>query len=582
MEKQNRKEGKSSKLPACVAEFIRLVVNKMRYRKIVREEVGAELTAHFEDELKGCKSDAEREQKGGQLIAEFGDAKLLAVLLRRAKKRCRPLWRTAVARTFQTTGIIILCFIVYVVWFFTGKPVITTDYVAELNRIVKPSSDGTLNAAPFYHEAAEVFKELPEDISVLLRKKYKEVTPEQKQLVEKWLTDDQKIIELVVAGTQKPYYWRTYASKNKQNTSEMISVLIPHLSEFRSLARTLIWRAQLSAEQGRYEEAFDDIKSCYRFGRHLRGDGLLIEQLVGIAIEAISVQTIRDVLTEHEIDSATLTNLQNDFEQMFVKEDFSVSLIAEEMATYDVIQRTFTDGLGTDHIIPARLEKLFADVQIISAGPARGGRVSSAEYQQPGFLSGLMLLIRFTSDSIYSFGKKTGYILFMHPDKQQTLRAAQQVYDYWETLKVKTPAQIRAEGINPEKEAMEIIKGNLLLEKLVPVLDRITEIIHRHKVNAEATPAIIAILRYYRDTGDYPKDMEQLISGGYLRQLPLDVYSDKPLVYRKTGDSFILYSVGENFEDDGGKLGTDRKGRPRMWDQDGDSVFWPVLKPELK
>ena len=193
-----------------------------------------------------------------------------------------------------------------------------------------------------------------------------------------------------------------------------------------------------------------------------------------------------------------------------------------------------------------------------------------------------MLLIRFTSDSVYSFAKDTGYILFVHPDKQQTLRAAQQVYDYWETLKVKTPAQIRAEGINPEKEAMEIIKGNLLLEELVPVLDRITEIVHRHKVNVEATPAIITILRYYRDTGDYPKDMEQLISGGYLRQLPLDVYSDKPLVYRKTGDSFILYSVGENFEDDGGKLGTDRKGRPRMWDQDGDSVFWPVLKPELK
>jgi len=572
MKKPDEAERIFNKLPVSASEFIQLVIRKMRYRREVRQDVKAELTAHFEDELKDCKRDSERVQKARQLITDFGDAKLLAVLLRRAKKRCRPLWKTAVARTFQTTGILILCFIVYVVWFFTGKPVITTDYVAELNRIVTQSSDGTLNAAPFYHEAAQVFKELPDDISVLLRKKYKEVTPEQKQLIAKWLTDDQKIIELVVAGTRRPYCWQKYEG------DEMLSILLPHLNEFRNLARTLIWRAQLRVEQGRYEDTFNDVKSCYRFGLHIKGDGLLIEQLVGIAIEAISVQTIRDILSQHKIDSAMLAKLQDDFEQMLLREDFTASLIAEKMATYDVIQRTFTDGLGNGHIIPARFEKLLADVQVISAGPARGGSVSADEYQQPEFLSGLMLLIRLSADSVCSFAKNTGYILFMHPDKQKTLRAAQQVYDYWETLGVKTPAQIRAEGINPEKEAMEIIKGNLLLEKLVPVLDRVTEIVHRHKVNVEATPAIIAILRYYRDTGDYPKDMEQIITAGYLRQLPMDVYSGKPLVYRKTDDSFILYSFGEDFKDDGGKPGTSRKGKPRLWDDDGDSIFWPVLQ----
>ena len=73
----------------------------------------AELAAHFEDELKGCATDKEREQKARQLISEFGDAKLLAVLLRRAKKRCRPVWRTVVARTFQTIGVLILFFALY-------------------------------------------------------------------------------------------------------------------------------------------------------------------------------------------------------------------------------------------------------------------------------------------------------------------------------------------------------------------------------------------------------------------------------------------------------------------------------------
>ena len=39
-------------LPACVAEFIKRVIKKMRYRRKVRLDVQAELAAHFEDELK--------------------------------------------------------------------------------------------------------------------------------------------------------------------------------------------------------------------------------------------------------------------------------------------------------------------------------------------------------------------------------------------------------------------------------------------------------------------------------------------------------------------------------------------------
>jgi len=84
----------------------------MRYRRKVRRDVQAELAAHFEDELKDCENDEDKEQKAKQLITEFGDVKLLAVLLRRAKKRCRPLWRKALVRSLQVLGIIVLYFLI--------------------------------------------------------------------------------------------------------------------------------------------------------------------------------------------------------------------------------------------------------------------------------------------------------------------------------------------------------------------------------------------------------------------------------------------------------------------------------------
>ena len=546
MAKGNKKSDLQN-LPACAVEFIRLVINKMRYRREIRQDVQAELATHFEDELKACTSDKEREQKAQQLIAGFGDVKLLAVLLRRAKKRCRPLWQTVVARTFQTIGVLIVCFVIYIVWFFTGRPVITTDYVAELNRIVRPIADETQNAAPLYLKAAELYEKVPEDISKLFGKKYREAAAEEKQLIEKWLRENSEALELVIAGTGKPYCWQKYEGE------EMISILMPHLAEFRKIAFSLRWRAQLRAEQGQYQAAFDDAKTCYRFGQHIRGDKTLVEQLVGIAIEAMAIQALRDILSEHAMDSAKLAVLQKDFEQMVAGEDFIVSFEVEKMFLYDEIQRCFTeDRFGGGHIS--------------FDGIRRIGALAGEGFDDYDVLAGAF------------------HILFTHPNRQETLKQVEKFYDFVEKMAGKTPAQIRAENIDFEKQSMEIIKGNILLEILAPALGRVCEIAHRNKADSETALAIIAILRYEQNSGGYPQNLKQLIADDYLKKPPIDPYSDEPLVYRRTDDGFTLYSVGPNFIDDGGKIFYNDRGRPvwRGTKEGGDAVFWPVAKPQVK
>jgi len=553
MGKENR-QSELPNLPACAVEFIKLVIKKMRYRKKVRTDVQAELAAHFEDELKDCKTDEEKEQKARQLIAEFGDVKLLAVLMRRAKKRCRPLWRTVVARTFQTAGVLILCLIAYIAWFLSGKPVITTDYVAELNRIVYPAADENLNAAPLYNEAAKLCEELPDDIPELLGTKYEEAAPEQKQLIEKWLTDNEETLKLVIAGTQKPYYWQKYEEGEKDEG--MMSVLMPHLAGFRTLTYSLRWRIWLSTEQGRYQDAFDDIKTCYRFGRHLRDGKTIIEQLVAMAIEALTLQTFRDILDGHQFDSAALTALQGDFEQMIADEDFTVDIKTEKLLKYDEIQRCFTeDRFGGGHLC---LEGLRRCQMFIS-----GEDVPDIALLEP-LLS------------------KTIHILFTHPNKQETKEMVEHLYDYWERIIHKTPAQIRAEGIDVEEETMKIIKGNILLEILLPAYQRIHQISYRVPTEINATLAIIAILRYKQDTDNYPDSLDKLTTTNYLKELPIDTYSDRPLNYEKGDDGFILYSVGHNFTDDYGQVYRDDKGKVKLWADEGDTVFWPVQKSQVK
>jgi hypothetical protein len=138
------------KLPAIVSDYIDAVITTMRYRKKVRLEVRQELIDHFADALADCKDDAERNAQAQAMIEEFGDAKLLGVLLRRAKKRCRPLWRTMVVRTFQAVGVILLMCILHIGYLAVGRPTISVDYSQWLNEKVRAGRDESLNAYPDY------------------------------------------------------------------------------------------------------------------------------------------------------------------------------------------------------------------------------------------------------------------------------------------------------------------------------------------------------------------------------------------------------------------------------------------------
>ncbi|MBK8914996.1 MAG: hypothetical protein IPM64_10420 [Phycisphaerales bacterium] len=108
---------------------------------------------------------------------------------------------------------------------------------------------------------------------------------------------------------------------------------------------------------------------------------------------------------------------------------------------------------------------------------------------------------------------------------------------------------------------------------------------------AEAMRAVVAILAAQKKGGGLPATLEAAMAdarpaeaaerrgsapaGARPAALPMDAFSGQPLIYRRTGaDTFTLYSVGYDGDDDGGKAV-----RPEE-DQDGDFVFWPPQIPE--
>jgi len=697
MEKRKETESQFNRLPARAIDFIKLIVNKMRYRRKVQRDVLVELAAHFEDELKDCDGDQEKEQKTQKLISEFGDVKLLAVLLRRAKKRCRPLWRTVIVRTFQTIGILILCFTVYTIWFLTGKPAISVDYLALLNQMSRPQVRDEDNAWPYYEKASNLYIEpirggvVEEFISYRdWRGKLEEIfrftdlSEEQQTQVLKWIEDNKKywdnlsaeqqaiilkcfrynlvpifketkapqyiqfklmiyhaveaikqgkpvtvsthdgvefpkadgfpdaeltnwarlnkvppnFLEAVTvavlrewmkryndlpktarialsdleyeylspwfkeneaawqefkAGSSKSYCYKEYTCDPNSKKRTLWDITLPNLNRIKHLARLGIWQSRIHVKEGQTRQGLEDCLAVARAGSHWQGKGTIVEQLVGTAISALAHNQILNILATTDIPTTDLKQVQQQLSQIYEQGYPLMNTEGERLAFLDIVQNVFTDGgLGGGHLIPQKWSWWMDNENDFEM------------WKDFGLLTPLS-----TAASI------------IHARRDETVSKANEFYNRCaENAKI-TPYEKHIRKLdNAEKMLFSLSEYRyFLLRYFMPAADRVSEIVYRAKISHEATVMILALKQYCLDNKEYPAGLDKLVTSGYLKELPMDPFSNKPLVYKRTDDDFILYSFSYNFTDDGGQIGKNSRGEPRrLWADNGDSVFWPIQK----
>jgi len=76
----------------------------------------------------------------------------------------------------------------------------------------------------------------------------------------------------------------------------------------------------------------------------------------------------------------------------------------------------------------------------------------------------------------------------------------------------------------------------------------------KHETRVDLARAAIQIERYRRERGAYPNRLED-IAAQPCQDPPLDAFTGSPFMYEVWEDSYVLYSVGWDLEDDGGPRG---------------------------
>ena len=427
-----------------------------------------------------------------------------------------------------------------IVLFARAQATITVDYAAQYTELIRPGDyDPQENAATHYKEAFRLLTDMPRGMPSAARFRPEEASEAERRLVERWVAANHEALDHILEAVDKPYYWVDVPTMKDEDIART-----GQLGMFRRAVICLGYQARLLAARGDFSQALRHAVAAHKMGNHLNDPRRTqIERHVGLAIGAFARGIGFSLLASTPIPADLLREFQNELEAW---PSTSATLSAgDEIGLLDAIQRYFTDdGTGNGHLLPG---KVFEDYR--------------ATHELANELAANAAYLRHLA------------IAWAHPDRRATAHRVAELRASLEPLAAQTSWQLLRQGTSYERETESLAEGNYFLQTLQwPKRMGQTLTIHeRCRVGTDALVTLIALLRYKQAQGDWPHDLETLVRTGYLREVPIDPFSGQALVYVPMGDTFTLYSLGADFDDDGGT--------PSVWGKPpdgGDEVFWPV------
>jgi hypothetical protein len=296
---------------------------------------------------------------------------------------------------------------------------------------------------------------------------------------------------------------------------------MPHLNNIRNGAKLLKLEAILHAENGKPEEAVDSIISIFGLARSLSKEPILISQLVRVACQALAVSTL-----EHTINRTGFTD--------------------EQLIN---LSQSFVNVEDTSAMIRAFVGERCLFVSILKMPAAQIPPVLDMASNRPHPLGALAIsLYRFTGladmDSII-------YLDLMN--------------DYMKAIQL-PPKERQEAAFAVDARFEETSRIHMLVYIMMPALSRCTTIDLRTAAQLRTARTGLAVQRYRLATGKLPDSLAELVPT-YLDAVPKDPFDGKELRYKKLETGFVVYSIGEDGSDDGGKEKPRKRGRPpASWD----------------
>jgi hypothetical protein len=343
-----------------------------------------------------------------------------------------------------------------------------------------------------------------------------------------WLQANEKPLALIVEATKRSQYFSPLLrASSKDGPAMLLATVLYGVQQRREFANALALRSMLRVADGKYDAAWQDLLACHRLGRLVGRGTFLIDGLVGVAIDTIASDADLAFLDSARPDAKTLKSCLADLERLPPMPSMADKVeVAERFMFLDAVVMLDRDGA-------VQLEKLIG---------MKGKQVAEINWE-PALRIGNRWFDRLTAAMrVKDRAKREQQLDEIEKDlKGLKWRISDPEPVGKALLDKKTTPTMRGE-----------IFGELLTGLMVPAVRKVQNAEDRVEQLRGNRQVAIALARYQRDKGAYPKKLEEL-APAYLAEIPPDLFTGKTLKYLPSDNGYLLYSFGVNGRDDQGR-----------------------------
>lgn len=349
-----------------------------------------------------------------------------------------------------------------------------------------------------------------------------------------WLDSIESVLVMAGQAVDKPRYWAPMISRDSSGL--LANVLLGQLVERRRLARSLEAWAYYTAVTGEHDKTVQAIRTLRRLASHTTQEPTLIANLVGLSIEAMTAETVKNLIALKVLSADALALIQAGWDTTPSRKRIVDSILEGERATsLDVFMQIMAGRSESEEVFGDSIEfDQFLTINDLEIN--RGLRQISFRYRQ---LARLM--------EIKNYAAKAALLAKYEVDLEENSDAIRKNLII-EFRGVKLP--------NPKRTFLnkkEFTDAVITMYADYMVSGFVSSSRSEMKINArmECTFAAIAIERFRIKHGKLPASLAALVPT-YLDAVPMDPFSGEPMIYKVTEQGFRVYAVDVDLKDNGG------------------------------
>ncbi|MGN6724612.1 MAG: hypothetical protein ACTHLZ_01720 [Tepidisphaeraceae bacterium] len=537
-----------------------------RLWKREKADVAAELIGHFTDALAAGSTSQD-------VIDAFGDPRTAAKLIRRATIRKRPLLWHAWRWGGRIVEGVLLAYLLLFVRFYMSSPRITTDYQALRESSLPTAAPQDCGFTYYERGLADLGKTDGLNLDA------KPLDPQWPTLAD-WLRRHARGIDLIRQGAAKPVFGFSHDKHADSTTTDsdrsarpddrgdtMFPVIEPaSLDCVFQLDAVLIADIRLHALRLEADTVENDLIAIQQISNQVRPLAIDAAGSVPLRSELALVLVLEETLASHPalFSDQQLQRIAHRLSRV-APAPLPIDWAWNRMKLQDFLQRNFT--------------------------PGDAGRITWKGFQRSAWMYGTPLVSPSAFVAVNSgiYGATRAEIL-----AQYDQIIAEQQAELQKPHRERSQAILDGQWVRMTSDPKQLVRY-FPLSAAIPRIGAIANLAEQVRGQRDGALVGIALEIYHRRHGRYPEQLSDL-TPDLLPAVPIDRMNGRPVLYRLKGQHPagdptacpsgcpIVYSVGADRDDDGGRVPVDIHGvaipaAAIQWNAltpaDGDWILYP-------